>query len=176
VASSAYHPQRLVEHGTTSIGRHRANEAEGLQGSARACGRDGAGLTDSRVSDCATPCVTCAPQSRQCVELDEIFGVRANGSEEAANCCFLVLKAHHRISAQILPTPLRPIARAAPRDRSMSRPRVNGPRSLITTIVDEPVRGLETLTLVPNGSLLCAAVRPSARNGCPLAVCRPELY
>jgi hypothetical protein len=58
----------------------------------------------------------------------------------------------------------------------MSRPRVNGPRSLIVTTVDTPVCGLVTLTLVPNGSLRCAAVRPSRRNAWPLAVCLPELY
>jgi len=71
---------------------------------------------------------------------------------------------------------VRPIARAAPRDKSMSRPRVNGPRSLITTIVEAPVRGFVTFTRVPNGSFLCAAVRPSERNGWPLAVPRLELY
>ena len=58
----------------------------------------------------------------------------------------------------------------------MSRPRVNGPRSLIITTVEAPVRGLVTLTLVPNGSRRCAAVSPLRRNGWPLAVCRPELY
>ena len=58
----------------------------------------------------------------------------------------------------------------------MSRPRVNGPRSLTMTTTEAPVRGLPTLTLVPNGSDLCAAVRPSGRNGWPLAVDRLELY
>src|SRR5580704_1138109 len=58
----------------------------------------------------------------------------------------------------------------------MSRPRVNGPRSLIFTIVAAPVRGFVTFTRVPNGSFLCAAVRPSGRNGSPLAVPKPELY
>src|SRR5580704_8890105 len=58
----------------------------------------------------------------------------------------------------------------------MSRPRVNGPRSLIFTIVAAPVRGFVTFTRVPNGSFLCAAVRPSGRNGSPLAVPEPELY
>src|SRR5580704_2352248 len=58
----------------------------------------------------------------------------------------------------------------------MSRPRVNGPRSLIFTIVAAPVRGFVTFTRVPNGSFLCAAVRPSGRNGSPLAVPAPELY
>jgi hypothetical protein len=58
----------------------------------------------------------------------------------------------------------------------MSRPRVNDPRSLIITTVEAPVREFVTFTRVPNGSLLCAAVRPSGRNGWPLAVYRPELY
>ena len=71
---------------------------------------------------------------------------------------------------------MRPIARAAARDKSMSRPRVNGPRSLITTMVEAPVRGFVTFTRVPNGSFLCAAVKPSGRNGWPLAVRAPELY
>src|ERR1700693_430101 len=81
-----------------------------------------------------------------------------------------------RICAQTLPTLARPIACAAPRDRSMSRPRVNGPRSLIVTTVEAPVPGFVTFTRVPNGSVLCAAVTPSGRNGWPLLVCRPELY
>jgi hypothetical protein len=82
----------------------------------------------------------------------------------------------HRISAQIVPTLVRPIARAAPRDKSMSRPRVNGPRSLIVTTVEAPVRGFVSFTRVPNGSFLCAAVRPSGRNAWPLAVPEPTLY
>ena len=82
----------------------------------------------------------------------------------------------HRISAQTVPTLVRPIACAAPRDKSMSRPRVNGPRSLIVTIVEEPVRGFVSFTRVPNGSFLCAAVRPSGRNAWPLAVLEPALY
>jgi hypothetical protein len=58
----------------------------------------------------------------------------------------------------------------------MSRPRVNGPRSLIVTIVEAPVWGFVSFTRVPNGSLLCAAVRPSGRNAWPLAVPEPVLY
>jgi hypothetical protein len=34
--------------------------------------------------------------------------------------------------------PCMPIARAAPRDRSSVTPRVNGPRSLITTVTELP--------------------------------------
>jgi hypothetical protein len=33
-----------------------------------------------------------------------------------------------------------------------------------------------TFTRVPNGSFLCAAVRPSGRKGSPLAVPEPESY
>ena len=58
----------------------------------------------------------------------------------------------------------------------MSRPRVNGPRSLIITIAEAPVIGFVTFTRVPNGSFLCAAVRPSGRNAWPLAVPEPVLY
>src|SRR5579864_452317 len=61
-------------------------------------------------------------------------------------------------------------------DKSMSRPRVNGPRSLIVTTVEAPVRGFVSFTRVPNGSFLCAAVRPSGRNAWPLAVPEPALY
>src|ERR1700686_4724328 len=82
----------------------------------------------------------------------------------------------HRISVQTVPTCLRPIASAAPAERSMSRPRVNGPRSLIVTTTEPPVRGLVTTTLVPNGNVLWAAVPPSARNSRPPAVCRPGVY
>jgi hypothetical protein len=82
----------------------------------------------------------------------------------------------HRISAHTGPTLVRPIARAAPWDKSMSRPRVNGPRSLITTTVEAPVRGFVSFTRVPNGNVLWAAVRPPDRNGWPLAVPEPELY
>jgi hypothetical protein len=58
----------------------------------------------------------------------------------------------------------------------MSRPRVNGPRSLIITIVEASVRGFVIFTRVPNGRFLCAAVRLSGRNGWPLAVLELELY
>jgi hypothetical protein len=58
----------------------------------------------------------------------------------------------------------------------MSRPRVNGPRSLIVTTVEAPVRGFVSFIRVPNGSFLCAAVRPSGRNAWPLAVPELALY
>jgi hypothetical protein len=38
------------------------------------------------------------------------------------------------------------------------------------TNTEAPVRGLLTLTLVPNGSDLCAAVRPSGRDADPVGL------
>jgi len=59
-------------------------------------------------------------------------------------------------SATTRPTPGRPIARAAPLDRSSTRPRMNGPRSLmVTTTLRSP---WVTLSLVPNGRVRWAAV------------------
>src|SRR5215468_5324248 len=43
---------------------------------------------------------------------------------------------------------------------SITRPRTNGPLSLISTTTDRPFRRLVTRTLVPNGSERCAAVNP----------------
>src|ERR1700730_12358172 len=82
----------------------------------------------------------------------------------------------HRTCAQTLPILRKPIARAAPRERSMSRPRVNGPRSLMITTTEAPVRGLVTITLVPNGNRLCAAAGPLVRKARPPAIVRPGLY
>lgn len=49
------------------------------------------------------------------------------------------------------PVPLMPIALAAPRLRSSETPRTNGPRSLTVTVTDLPLRGLTTISRVPNG-------------------------
>ena len=67
-----------------------------------------------------------------------------------------------------------PMACAAPLARSSVTPRVNGPRSLITTVTDFPLRGFVTVTCEPNGSVRCAAVLPLALKAWPLAVCPPE--
>jgi hypothetical protein len=45
-----------------------------------------------------------------------------------------------------------PIARAAPRLRSIDAPFPNGPRSLMRTITDLLLRGLVTHTRVPKGA------------------------
>ena len=57
-----------------------------------------------------------------------------------------------------------PIARAAPRVRSSVTPRVNGPRSLITTVTDFSFSGFVTVTRDPKGSVRCAAVYPLESN------------
>ena len=49
----------------------------------------------------------------------------------------------------------------------------NGPRSLIRTVTERPVRSLTTRTLVPNGKVRCAAVMAFALKVSPLAVLRP---
>jgi len=51
-----------------------------------------------------------------------------------------------------------PIARAAPNAKSSVTPRVNGPRSLITTVTDLPLSALVIVTREPNGSVRWAAV------------------
>jgi hypothetical protein len=60
--------------------------------------------------------------------------------------------------------PCIPIARAAPLDRSSVTPRVNGPRSFITTVTDDPFCGFVTVTRDPKGSVRCAAVIPPEAN------------
>src|ERR1041384_2826252 len=68
-----------------------------------------------------------------------------------------------------------PIARAPAGVRSITRPRTNGPRSLIRTTTDLLFRVLVTRTMVPNGSLRCAAVSAPDETRSPLAE-RPPLY
>src|SRR5215510_8462044 len=70
-------------------------------------------------------------------------------------------------------SPEKPSARAPAGVRSITRPRTNGPRSLILTTTDLLLRRLVTCTLVPNGSVLCAAVRAPGWARSPFAVFRP---
>ena len=68
---------------------------------------------------------------------------------------------HYRNSwTRTLATPLLtiPILRAAFNERSIILPRANGPRSFILTTTVLPLFRLVTLTLLPNGSVLWAAV------------------
>ena len=71
--------------------------------------------------------------------------------------------------------PDNPIARAPAGVKSIIRPRIKGPRSLMRTTTDRPVRIFVTCTLVPKGNLRCAAVNPDAGAYSPLAVL-PPLY
>ena len=56
------------------------------------------------------------------------------------------------------PTPVMPRFSAAPSDKSMTRPGLNGPRSLMRTTTLLPVSTRVTRTRVPNGSVRWAAV------------------
>src|SRR3954465_12452994 len=62
-----------------------------------------------------------------------------------------------------------PTVSAAAFERSITRPWAYGPRSLMRTTTDLPVRSLVTRTLVPNGRVLWAAVRSLGLNVSPLA-------
>src|SRR3954453_6437003 len=64
------------------------------------------------------------------------------------------------------------MARAAPVERSRTRPRMNGPRSLMVTRTLEPP--WETRSLVPNGSERCAAVMAFWLKRWPAAVLLPD--
>src|SRR5205085_527954 len=77
------------------------------------------------------------------------------------------------ISTSPLPGSINPICCAAAYDRSMVRPPMYGPRSLMRTRTLCPVFGLETSHTVPNGSDRCAAVNSSGSKISPFAVVRP---
>ena len=68
--------------------------------------------------------------------------------------------------------PFSPIALAAAMLRSMSMRRVEGPRSLTTTMTDLPVFGFVTVRRVPNGNVRWAAVMLWGSNRSPLEVVR----
>jgi len=67
-------------------------------------------------------------------------------------------------------SPLLPMARQAPRERSIARPAIKGPRSFIVTTTLAPLCSFVTLTLVPKAQLRCAAVIPLGLYGAPVAV------
>ena len=68
--------------------------------------------------------------------------------------------------------PEKPSARAAADVTSITRPRTNGPRSLIRTTTERPLRLWVTRTSVPNGRVLWAAVMPLAAA---VPFCRPTM-
>jgi hypothetical protein len=55
-------------------------------------------------------------------------------------------------------TPEKPSDRAAAGVTSITRPRTKGPRSLMVTMTERPLRLFVTFTLLPSGSVPCAAV------------------
>src|SRR3954454_24248106 len=66
-----------------------------------------------------------------------------------------------------------PTVSAAAFERSITRPWAYGPRSLMRTTTDLPVRSFVTRTLVPNGSVLWAAVGAWVLKVSPFAVRLP---
>jgi hypothetical protein len=66
-----------------------------------------------------------------------------------------------------------PILWAAAVDRSILRPGVTGPRSLILTLTQRPFCRLVTRTIDPIGSVFEAAVKPLGSKPSPFAVRRP---
>jgi len=71
------------------------------------------------------------------------------------------------------PLPRLAICLKAASDRSRILPATNGPRSLIRTTTVFPFSLLVTLTRVPNGRVLWAAVKAFLLNFSPLAVGKP---
>ena len=55
----------------------------------------------------------------------------------------------------------------------MTLPRMKGPRSLIRTVTERPLRACLTVTRVPNGSVRWAAVIAFGLARSPLAVLLP---
>lgn len=72
-------------------------------------------------------------------------------------------------------SPENPSARAPAGVRSMIRPRMNGPRSLIVTTTVFPLLRFVTFTLLPKGKKRCAAVKVWLLMRAPLAVFGPSL-
>jgi hypothetical protein len=75
-----------------------------------------------------------------------------------------------------VPEPIMPMLAAAAFERSMTRPPMNGPRSLMRTTTDWPLFRFSTTTLVPKGSDRCAAVNSLGFIISPLAVRECSAY
>ena len=71
------------------------------------------------------------------------------------------------------PAVIIPSFSAAPWDKSISRSATNGPRSFTRTTTEFPFSRLVTSSIVPNGSVLCAAVIAYISKISPLDVGRP---
>src|SRR5690606_40722983 len=70
----------------------------------------------------------------------------------------------------------KPSLRAAARERSSTRPLMNGPRSLMRTVTELPLRTLVTLSTDPKGRWRCAAVSASGFIRSPEAVFDVSAY
>src|SRR5690606_26856694 len=76
----------------------------------------------------------------------------------------------------VCPARMKPSCCAAAFDRSMTRPLMNGPRSLMRTTTDLPLRWLVTLILEPKGRERCAAVIAAGFMRSPEAVFEVSAY
>ena len=76
----------------------------------------------------------------------------------------------------VWPELMKPSRLAAPFDRSITRPLMNGPRSLIRTTTLRPLLRLVTFNLVPKGKVRCAAVNADGFMRSPEAVFECSAY
>jgi hypothetical protein len=105
------------------------------------------------------------------------YSERSAATEEI-RCEGTLAKADRRLSdfyritsMRTLPVLPMPMARAAPLLKSIARPFTNGPRSLIRTMMERPLREFVTRTRVPKGSVRRAAViAPGTSHRMPFVV------
>src|SRR5690606_4197712 len=81
-----------------------------------------------------------------------------------------------RMQIGVWPERTKPSSWAAAFDRSITLPLMNGPRSLIRTVTDLPLRWLVTTTLVPKGRVRWAAVIAAGFIRSPEAVFEVSAY
>src|SRR5262245_17294351 len=79
------------------------------------------------------------------------------------------------ILTRATPLAVRPMTWAAALERSMMRPAMKGPRSLMRTSTLRPLAKCVTRTRVPNGNVRCAAVRALGLKRAPEATICPCL-
>ena len=77
---------------------------------------------------------------------------------------------------EMWPELINPSSVAAALERSITRPLMNGPRSLMRTTTDLPLCRLTTVHVVPNGKVRCAAVISAGFMRSPDAVCEVSAY
>ena len=97
----------------------------------------------------------------------------------AVDAIFISDKTGHPMvssSFESVPSPLKPNRAPAPSDRSNSRSALNGPRSLMVTLIERWFFGLETRIKVPIGKVLCAACQPMGSKVLPVETSLSSQY